>query len=740
MKKGVKTKKAGAAAKEKAVAPRLRQRALERMKRGCTDISEMQAEEVEELVQELQIHQVELEIQNEDLRLAQVELAEARDMYLDLYESAPVGCLTIGGDRLIRQANLTAASQLGLERSRLVGTRLSRYATREHTDDIYLAMEEARNSGLRQSCEVEFQRPDGSSFPGWVQIVPTEGAGEFRVMISDVTEKKEADRQRDDTLAMLDLLYRTAPVGLCVFDRELRYVRVNARLAEMNGMTVEEHIGKTPKEVVPDFEEQVEKVSAHIFRTGEPVLDREFAGRTSADPGRKRVWIEDWWPLANPQNEVVGISVVVKDISELKEAEEELEALNRDLEQRVEERTRQYRESRERYRSRIDSIPHMVWSLLADGTGEYCDRQTLEYLGLTVEEIREWDWREALHPEDRERVDAEFAEMLRTGAEGRTEVRIRRGRDGACRWHSAHVVPMRDDEGRVVRWLGTCTDIHERKVALQGLAQMSRVFQDAALPILITDGGACIVEANKEVERNLGWTAGELSGKSVKTVLAPSWYDEFDRLLEATLRNEEGGSEETVLLTKKGTRVPALVSMSLLSVEQEEETVRVALIARDISWIKSTEAALKSSEKALREEKKKLEDKNTALREILDQVEGDKSKIRQEVAAHIAEFVLPALDRLAGSGPNHPSLLAALRDAVADLSSPLGQPLQAGVPGLTAREKEICRMLKGGLSSKEISRILECSAQTVEKHRKNIRRKLGIAGTGTNLGTYLNGR
>lgn len=741
MKKGGKTKKKAGASKEKGVPPGLRQRALEQMKRGRTDLSKMQTEEVEELVQELQIHQVELEIQNEDLRLAQVELAEARDMYLDLYESAPVGYLTIDGKHVIRKANLKAAALLGVDRSKLIGARFERFAAAEGRDSIYVAVQDALASGEEQTCEVEFQRPDGSQFFGKfvVSRKDAEKSGDpvFLLALRDVSQEKVIQEERDETLGLLELLYRTAPVGLCHLDRELRFVRINERLAEINGKSIAEHMGRTVREVIPQIADFAEQTFQEILQTGEAVLDREMTGETHAQPGVKRSWLEDWWPLKDEQSQIVGVSIVVKEITELKKAQEELKSLNETLEQRVEERTRQFQESQERYRYRIDSIPHMVWSILADGTGEYCDRQTLEYLGVTMDQIREMDWVEWLHPEEREWAAGELAEIMRTGRKAQADLRIRRGRDGAYQWHSVHVVPMLDEEGRILRWLGTCTNIQQRKEAEGRLQQMSRVFQEAAVPILLQDEEGRVFDMNAEAEQALEWKTEELTGKSVKTILPPEEYEAFDLLLAWCADGQPPKGEEVELITQSGRRIPTLVTLSVLSGEMQDGPRRIALIAKDVSRLKRAEAALRSSERALREEKRKLEEKNIALQEILELVEVEKSKIRGDMGDHLQDSVFPLLDRLAGQAHGDP-LLAMLRSELEGLSSSLGRRMPDGRARLTPKEKEVCQMLKGGLTSKEISGILGCSHQTVEKHRKNIRKKLGIVGTGTHLGAFLN--
>ena len=101
------------------------------------------------LVHELEVHQMELEIQNEELREAQLELANARDLYVDLYELAPVGYMTLDRRRVIRQANLSCAGLLCVDRERLIGTRLSKWLDPEDRDACYLFLRETLEAGDR---------------------------------------------------------------------------------------------------------------------------------------------------------------------------------------------------------------------------------------------------------------------------------------------------------------------------------------------------------------------------------------------------------------------------------------------------------------------------------------------------------------------------------------------------------------------------------------------------------------
>lgn len=122
--------------------------------------------------------------------------------------------------------------------------------------------------------------------------------------------------------ALLDTIYATAPIGLGFWDRDLRFVRVNQRLAEINGLPPEAHIGKTPAELLPGIENIEGLITSwrHILATGEP-LNMEISGQTPAVPGCCRYWNESFYPV-RVGGEIVGIGAVVEEVTERKRAEQ----------------------------------------------------------------------------------------------------------------------------------------------------------------------------------------------------------------------------------------------------------------------------------------------------------------------------------------------------------------------------------------------------------------------------------
>jgi PAS domain S-box-containing protein len=138
-------------------------------------------------------------------------------------------------------------------------------------------------------------------------------------------EARAAIRDKAESLAFLDTLLATAPVGIGFFDQELRYVRVNQALAAINGLPIEGHLGRTPLDVNPQLMPFLEPLRRQALDAGEPVVNVEVSGETLAAPGQRRHWLVSYYPVY-AQGEVLGIGTVVVDITERQHMEERLQA------------------------------------------------------------------------------------------------------------------------------------------------------------------------------------------------------------------------------------------------------------------------------------------------------------------------------------------------------------------------------------------------------------------------------
>ncbi len=151
----------------------------------------------ERLEYELRVHQIELEMQNDQLRRSQVKLEQSRTRYFDLFDLAPVGYFTLGGKNLIIEANLAGAAILGEQRSHLAGRRFTGWIPREFQDVFYLHRRKAIDTQDRQRCELKLRRNDGN--PVWVEMTTTATHNEeddldyLRIAVSDISERKAAE-------------------------------------------------------------------------------------------------------------------------------------------------------------------------------------------------------------------------------------------------------------------------------------------------------------------------------------------------------------------------------------------------------------------------------------------------------------------------------------------------------------------------------------------------------------------
>lgn len=150
-----------------------------------------------ELLHEFQVQQIELEMQNEELRKAQTALEESRDRYIDLYDFSPNGYLTLSCDGLISEINLTGAALLGEERNKLVGRRFALFVASEDGDLWHQHFLRAKNKNVKQSCELTLKRKDGSVLYAKLDSLRVQASPlcSIRMVISDITERNRLEKE-----------------------------------------------------------------------------------------------------------------------------------------------------------------------------------------------------------------------------------------------------------------------------------------------------------------------------------------------------------------------------------------------------------------------------------------------------------------------------------------------------------------------------------------------------------------
>jgi PAS domain S-box-containing protein len=132
-----------------------------------------------------------------------------------------------------------------------------------------------------------------------------------------------SNKKLKEKLNEIELIYKYSPVGLAILDENLRYIKVNKKLAEIHGISAAKHIGKTIREVIPDMAEASEPIAQQVIKTGKPLLNIEITRESKTKPGVKRYMIEHWYPLKNPEGKILNINAIVE-ITHIKETEEKI--------------------------------------------------------------------------------------------------------------------------------------------------------------------------------------------------------------------------------------------------------------------------------------------------------------------------------------------------------------------------------------------------------------------------------
>ncbi len=142
----------------------------------------------------------------------------------------------------------------------------------------------------------------------------------------------------------------------------------------------------------------------------------------------------------------------------------------------------QAKASEERYRFLAEQVPQIVWTANPDGYLDYYNRRWYEYTGRTFEETKGWEWQSLIHPDDLETCIDRWSHSVETGEDYKIEFRMRRASDGDYRWHLGRAVPLRDEDGEIIKWFGTSTDIDDQKrseESLRFLAEASTVLSSS---------------------------------------------------------------------------------------------------------------------------------------------------------------------------------------------------------------------------------------------------------------------
>ena len=320
----------------------LRQKAEEKLRTQIERLQKLSSKDIRDLVHELGTHQIELEMQNEELRRAQAELEASRSRYAELYDFAPVGYFTFDKDGLIREANLAGAQLLGIERRLLINKPFVGFIAEAGDREIFRKhWNEAFTGEARRSCEISLRKKDGTVFyaqlqSSTIQNIDTK-AGSLCTAILDITERKKAEETLRESQEQYRALAENSPDIVARFDRQMRHLYVNAHSEQVTGLPADRVVGKTNRELGMPQEifSILEKNISSVFATGKPVtIEYQYTGTAGTGYYETRLIAE-----FATNGAVQSVLAVTRDITAHKQMEEALRKAHAELEQRVKERS-----------------------------------------------------------------------------------------------------------------------------------------------------------------------------------------------------------------------------------------------------------------------------------------------------------------------------------------------------------------------------------------------------------------
>ena len=525
--------------------------------------------------EDLRAHQQELEAQNEELRAAQEELEASRLKYTELYESAPVGYFTLGGNGLIGEVNFAGANLLGVKKDSLINKPFSLFIESNADCAVFLNhCKEAVVKQLPRSCDIRLKRGNGSLFHANLQSVAVHDAGgklvHIQTAVTDISVRKWAEDALRESEARYRSLVELSPDAVVVHAEE-KFAYLNPAALELYGASdAGKIIGRHVLELVPPDDRL--SLQSRI---------REISDRGLKAPLRQMKILRLDGRAVDVESTAVPITYqgkqalqfVIRDITERKRTESAL------------------KESDERFRLSLNSVPITVATLDRDlrYTWVYNTRH-----GFSVEQVMGKRADELLPPRDAAEVIRLQEQVLKSGIGARCEVE---GFTRSAKWvYDAAAEPLRNEAGEITGLTWVVLDITERRQAEDALRQHEELLREYVrlleyAPVLVRNIEGRIILWNSGMQKMYGYSPAEAINREYTNLLKTRFPQPLPDIL-ATVLGKGRWEGELVHTTKKGRDI-VVKSLWILHKNSEAKATAVIEINSDITGRRLAEEELR---------------------------------------------------------------------------------------------------------------------------------------------------
>ncbi len=400
---------------------------------------------------------------------SQIKITKTRNLlrsqFRNLFVKAPVAITILRGENLIIELANDCMLELLNKTAEELHNRPLPEALADLTSDHDIAlMRQVLLTGIPYSEEERAMERfrDGKKqriyLKFTMQPLFEEGAAASGVMIlaQDITHEVQARKRIEENERKFRNLIRQAPIGIIIFRGENLVIdEVNDRYLKMLWLDRKNILGQQFPDVLAGIKgSAIERNLKEVFRTGRTHIHTELPFLLEK-AGKQEVhyFSSTYQPLMEEDN-IVGVIALVDDVSEAYFARKAKEQNEEDL------------------RIILETMPHMAYRANERGELIFYNQRFYNYTGLTPEEAAGFGWQPVIHPDMLQEVYDKWMHSINTGGEFNISVPMRRASDGAYRWHLSRAVALRDENGAIVQWVGTVTDIHEQKVFSEKLEAM----------------------------------------------------------------------------------------------------------------------------------------------------------------------------------------------------------------------------------------------------------------------------
>jgi|GEM_PF-742556 len=347
------------------------------------------------------------------------------------------------------------------------GTEWARAIHPDELAEVVASFQLAMRERQPWTQELRLRRHDGQYRWHLTRSVPEIDAATGELLrwygsTTDVHELREARHQLEAKDQQLSQILSQAPALIATMEGpEHRYAFTNPGYDAL--VSHRARLGRPVAECLPELVEQgfIELLDK-VYRTGEPYSGREVA-LDLIDPAtqqRQEAYVDfSYQPLRSNAGAITGVLVFAVDVTKQVLARQQAEQLQTD------------------FRFLAESIPQMVWTLDANGRLSFVNQRWIEYTGQDLAQTQQGGWSEIMAPEDRAKVRNRFLAHLAAGQPYSEESRMRQHSDGQYRWFLHRAVPLHNEQGQVVRWFGTSTDVHEQHELQERLRESEAQFR-----------------------------------------------------------------------------------------------------------------------------------------------------------------------------------------------------------------------------------------------------------------------